>query len=216
MAYNKNNYQNNRLTSKQEKFVDAIMQGKSQYQSYIEAYPNAKNWKRNSVDCNASQLMDDTKIKQRLKELGWKDKKKVEWTRKRALEEINYVLDINKQDIERQQQGYEEEITIKQQELAEWVKLLTIENIDKEAVNKEIKAIVKQITALKQRRRVSAVNNNGILNAARVLNRMFGYDITKVEIQPQDQEKENMKELSIEELKAIAYANINRDNPNQS
>lgn len=216
MAYNKNNYQNNRLTSKQEAFVDAIMQGKSQYQAYIEAYPNAKNWKRNSVDCNASQLMDDTKIKQRLKELGWKDKKKVEWTRKRALEEINYVLDINKQDIERQQQGYEEEITIKQQELAEWVKLLTIENIDKEAVNKEIKSIVKQITALKQRRRVSAVNNNGILNAARVLNRMFGYDITKVEIQQPDQEKENMRELSIEELKAIAYANINRDNPEQS
>lgn len=216
MAYNKNNYQNNRLTSKQETFVDAIMQGKSQRQAYYTAYPKSRKWKETSVDCAAYQLMENIKVINRLKELGWKDKKKVEWTRKRALEEINYVLDINKQDIERQQQGYEEEITIKQQELAEWVKLLTIENIDKEAVNKEIKSIVKQITALKQRRRVSAVNNNGILNAARVLNRMFGYDITKVEIQQQDQEKENMRELSIEELKAIAYANINRDNPEQS
>lgn len=211
MAYNKDNYENNRLTPKQEKFVDGILEGKSQYQSYIEAYPNAKNWKRNSVDCNASQLMEDTKIKQRLKELGWKDKKKVEWTRKRALEEINYVLDINKQDIERQQEGFEEQLSIKEQQLQQLIDLLAIPGIDVKSVQETIKTTMQEISVMKQRRRISAVNINGILNAAKVLNRMFGYDITKVEIEANDEEKENMKSLSVEELKAIAYANLNKE-----
>lgn len=56
----------------------------------------------------------------------------------------------------------------------------------------------------------------GILNAAKVLNRMYGYDITKVEIQTEDSERENMKELSVEELRAIAYANLNRNNTAKS
>lgn len=58
-----------KLTPKQEKFIDGILEGKTQYQAYIEAYPKAKNWKRNSVDSLASQLMQNTKILQRLKEL---------------------------------------------------------------------------------------------------------------------------------------------------
>lgn len=35
---------------------------------------------------------------------------------------------------------------------------------------------------------------------------MFGYDITKVEIQQEDTERENLEQLSVEELRAIAYA----------
>ena len=58
-----------KLTPKQEKFVDGILQGKSQRQAYIEAYPKAKKWKETSVDSNASQLMENTKVLQRLKEL---------------------------------------------------------------------------------------------------------------------------------------------------
>lgn len=58
-----------KLTPKQEKFVDGILEGKTQYESYITAYPRAKKWKRNSVDSLASQLMQNTKIIQRLKEL---------------------------------------------------------------------------------------------------------------------------------------------------
>ena len=58
-----------KLTPKQEIFVDNILQGKTQYESYIAAYPRAKNWKRNAVDTQASQLMQNSKILVRLKEL---------------------------------------------------------------------------------------------------------------------------------------------------
>ena len=34
MAYNKNNYENNRLTPKQEKFVDEILQNNIEYEQH--------------------------------------------------------------------------------------------------------------------------------------------------------------------------------------
>ena len=209
MAYNKDNYDNQRLTPKQEIFVEEIAKGKSQYEAYTTAYPKSKKWKRNSVDSIASQLMQNTKIVHRLNELRKVTERQVEWTRKRALNEINYVLEMNRKDIERQNQGYEEELNLKQNELLEYAKLLTVENIDKTRLVKKIQNLTRDIAVLKQQRRVDKSNTAGILNAARVLNRMYGYDITKVEIDNRDEERENMEKLSVEELKAIAYANIN-------
>lgn len=58
-----------KLTPKQEVFVDNILQGKTQYESYITAYPRAKNWLRNTVDSRASVLMNNKKILKRLQEL---------------------------------------------------------------------------------------------------------------------------------------------------
>lgn len=69
MAYNKDNYDENRLTPKQELFVDNILEGKTQYEAYITAYPKAKNWLRNTVDSRASVLMNNKKIIKRLMEL---------------------------------------------------------------------------------------------------------------------------------------------------
>ena len=211
MAYNKNNYKNQRLSNNQEKFVEEILKGNTQYGAYIIAYPRAKNWKRNSVDCNASQLMEDTKIKQRLKELGYKDKKKVEWTRKKALETINNVMEMNNQDMIRINEAYDEELGLKEKELQDWVELLSVDNIDVQAVQKNIKRITSEIVNLKKQRRVNSVNTKGIYEGAKILNRMFGYDITKVEVTQVDEEKENMKSLSIEELKALAYANTKKE-----
>ena len=53
MAYNKDNYENNRLTPKQEKFVEEIAKGKTQRQAYLVAYPNSKNYKENTIDSRA-------------------------------------------------------------------------------------------------------------------------------------------------------------------
>ena len=39
---------------------------------------------------------------------------------------------------------------------------------------------------------------------------MFGLDVTKVEITSDDTSRNNIKQLSVEELKALAYANINK------
>ena len=69
MAYNKDNYDNNRLTDKQEKFIYAIMDGKSQREAYRQAYPKARKWKDASVDVAASQLLNNNKIIIRLEEL---------------------------------------------------------------------------------------------------------------------------------------------------
>lgn len=216
MAYNKDNYDNNRLTSKQEEFVYGIANGKTQYQAYIDAYPKAKKWKRESVDVAASQLLQNNKIIIRLEELNKIKKEKIAWTRDRALNEINYVLEMNKKDIERMNEGFQTEIDIKQKELLEYAKLLSVKNIDTQKVSMKIVEITNDIALLKQKRRTSGVNTAGILNAAKLLNRMYGYDITKVEVNPEDEERENMEKLSVEELKAIAYANINRSNTEES
>ncbi len=56
------------LTAKQEKFVQGIIQGKTQADAYRDAY-NCTNYTDNSVYVNSSKLMNDTKILQRINEL---------------------------------------------------------------------------------------------------------------------------------------------------
>ena len=58
----------NGLTQAQECFLQEYLKTSNGYQSYIKAYPNAKKWKRNSVDCKASLLLDNEKIQQRISE----------------------------------------------------------------------------------------------------------------------------------------------------
>lgn len=216
MAYNKDNYENHNLTPKQEKFIDGILQGKTQYESYIEAYPKAKKWTRNAVDVNAHVLMNDTKIKLRLQEMGWKDKTKVEWTRKKALETINRVIQLNNEDMERINNAYIRERQEQEAELVRLATLMTMEDIDKNAVIEKMRQVNERIVYLDKQPRINKTNIAGILESAKVLNRMFGLDITKVEINNSDDERENMKSLSKEELKAIAYANINGGNSKES
>lgn len=216
MAYNKDNYDSNKLTPKQEKFIEGILQGKTQYESYIEAYPTSKKWLRNSVDRNASVLMSDTKILQRLKEMGWKEQKQVEWTRKRALATINRVIELNNEDMERINNAYIRERQEQEAELVRLATLMTMEDIDKTAVAAKMRQVNKRIAQLDKQPRMNKTNINGILESAKVLNRMFGLDITKVEINSNDEERDNMKTLSKEELKAIAYANINAGNSEES
>ena len=210
MAYNKNNYEHNRLTPKQEKFVECILEGRTQYESYITAYPNAKNWERNSIDCNASQLMSDTKILQRLKELGWKDKEKIEWTRQKALETINYVMDMNKQDMERIAEACQTEIDIWEARLSSKGQEMinAIDNPSKQIqIAKEMQDITELIQKLKKQRRTNSTNIKGIFEGAKILNRMFGLDITKVEVKQVDEDREELNKLSAEELKKVLAMN---------
>ena len=57
-----------KLTPKQEKFIQNIIKGMSQREAYKDAY-NAENMKDESIDCNACKLFNDAKIKQRYEEL---------------------------------------------------------------------------------------------------------------------------------------------------
>lgn len=56
------------LTAKQEQFVQNIIQGMSQADAYRSAY-SCKNMTDNSIYVNASKLVADAKVAQRIKEL---------------------------------------------------------------------------------------------------------------------------------------------------
>ena len=57
------------VTRQQEIFLQAIMQGKTQHDAYIIAFPNARKWKAQAVDVNASKLMKNPAILLRYTEL---------------------------------------------------------------------------------------------------------------------------------------------------
>ena len=58
----------NKLTPKQETFVQGLFKGLSQREAYKAAY-NCQNMKDKDIDSNACQLANDTKVAQRLTEL---------------------------------------------------------------------------------------------------------------------------------------------------
>lgn len=204
MAYNKNNYENNRLTPKQQKFMEGILQGKTQRQAYLDAYPTAKKWTWNAIDVAANHMMENNKIKISLQKAGYKDKEKIEWTRQKALETINMVMDMNKEDMIRINETYDEELEAKYDELQSWIELLSYPNVDEKGVKKHIAQVQQQITNIKKQRRVNSVNTRGIYDGAKLLNRMFGLDITKVEIKQTDNnDKNEINKLSAEELRQI-------------
>ena len=211
MAYNKDNYENQRLTPKQEKFVEEILKGKTQYEAYRIAYPTSVNWTRNSVDVRASNLMDNSKIKLRLEEAGYKQEKKILWTRQKALETINYVMDMNKKDMERIDRAYEDEIQLLNAQIMELSQQMTQETDPRKiyGIAKGMQELTAEIALRNKQRRTNSTNARGIYEGAKILNRMFGYDITKVEISNEDTERDEMEKLTAEELRGI-LANVNK------
>lgn len=210
MAYNKDNYDEYKLTPQQELFVENILKGKTQYESYLIAYPKAKKWQRNTVDSRASVLMSNKKISKRLEEYGYKQEKKILWTRQKALETINYVMDMNRKDMERIEEAYRTEIDLLNAQLLELANRMPLAKTPQEAyrIGKEMQEITAEIASRNKQRRTNATNAHGIYEGAKILNRMFGYDITKVEINNEDTERDEMEKLSAEELRELI--NINK------
>lgn len=68
-----------RLTPKQEKYVQGLIQGLTQREAYKRAY-NAKNMSNNSIDREASLLLKNPKVSQRYEELHTKLLKSAEET----------------------------------------------------------------------------------------------------------------------------------------
>ena len=80
-----------KLTSKQELFAREIAKGTNQYQSFCIAYPlQGRNSKRESLDCNASQLANSTKIVQRVAKL-----------QNAALNHVKYDVEAHYLELER-------------------------------------------------------------------------------------------------------------------
>ena len=201
----KYNYRKVNLTSQQEAFVECIMEGKSYYESYITAYPKSKNWTRNAIQVAANHMMENERIRAKLEEYGWKDKTKVYWTRQKALETINYVMDMNRKDMERIERAYEDEIQILNAQILECSQAMTQETEPRKiyAIAKQMQELTAEIALRNKQRRTNSTNARGIYEGAKILNRMFGYDITKVEINTEDTEREEMEKLSAEELREL-------------
>lgn len=156
----------NKLTSAQEKFIQELIKGSTQRAAYKKAYPKRRNWKDGSIDCEASKLFKKPQIRQRYDELLQKfrsrEEEKSRWSREEAIKTLRFVVDKNKQEIERIQDAAEEELEL----LAEQIK------IEPERAN----ALIKEMIQKRKSRRISSIHNAGIVSAVAELNKMQGYN----------------------------------------
>ena len=83
------------LTPKQEKFCQNIVKGMSQADAYRDAY-NTDNQKDETIWCNASKLMNDTKVIQRVKELTEETVKDIKYEIEDCFRETDEILQLAK------------------------------------------------------------------------------------------------------------------------
>ena len=82
-----------RLTPKQEKFVNALVSGMSQREAYLSAY-NVQRMKPESIDVAACRVLKVPKVSLRHDELMAEAAKAACWTRERAIRDLLEVRDI--------------------------------------------------------------------------------------------------------------------------
>ena len=87
------------LTTKQEIFVQRLLEGYSQREAYKFAY-NCEKMKDESIDIEASKLFNNPKISLRYQELLDEYKEKAKWNRSKAEEKLMWLLDKSQEDIE--------------------------------------------------------------------------------------------------------------------
>ena len=92
------------LTSKQEKFIQALVAGKSQREAYKEAY-NAAKMKDKTIDERASVLFKNDKVKTRYNELLEEHKNKALYTREEMVNDLIWIKEKAKEDIKDPKKG---------------------------------------------------------------------------------------------------------------
>jgi phage terminase small subunit len=80
------------LTAKQEHFAQCIADGMTQADAYRTSY-GADKMKDSSIHVNASKLMSDAKISQRVAELRDQLATKALWSRQKSVEALLNVMD---------------------------------------------------------------------------------------------------------------------------
>ena len=93
------------LTSKQEKFIQALVAGKSQRQAYKEAY-NAAKMKDETIDTRACELLKNSKVKARYDELLEEHKNKALYTREEMVNDLIWIKEKAKEDITNPKKGW--------------------------------------------------------------------------------------------------------------
>jgi hypothetical protein len=81
------------MTPKQEKFAQCIADGMNQADAYRAAY-DASNMKDSSIYVNASKLLSDTKVAQRVQELKEQLSSKALWTRADSVRALETAMRI--------------------------------------------------------------------------------------------------------------------------
>ena len=92
------------LTQRQEKFVRALIAGKSQRQAYKEAY-NAAKMKDETIDVRACELLKNSKVKARYNELLEEHKNKALYTREDMVNDLIWIKEKAKEDIKNPKKG---------------------------------------------------------------------------------------------------------------
>ena len=89
-----------RLTPKQELFVQGIISGLSQRQAYRQAYPSANKWRDNVVDNKASELLKNGEVLVRYRELLKQFSNMSLWSREQAFNEYEWLKNKARASIE--------------------------------------------------------------------------------------------------------------------
>ena len=80
------------LTPKQEMFCQEFVKTGNASQSYRIAYPKSVNWKDESVNCEASKLMVNTKVLQRVQELQTKQEEKHDISKDKIVNRLKEII----------------------------------------------------------------------------------------------------------------------------
>lgn len=89
-----------KLTSKQELFVQGIISGLSQRQAYRQAFSTSKKWKDSTVDVKASELLQNGKVLVRYRELLKQFSNMSLWSREQAFNEYEWLKNKARASIE--------------------------------------------------------------------------------------------------------------------
>lgn len=84
------NLKGNKLTPKQEKFCQAIRNGKNYSDAYRESY-DTNNMKMETINRNAFELFQNNKIKARIAELQRLVEEKICYTAKQSFDKLNEI-----------------------------------------------------------------------------------------------------------------------------
>ncbi len=200
MSNKENSYKrNNKLTQQQETFCIEVAKGNTQTEAYLIAYPKSKKWQKEAVWVQASILSSKKKIQDKIDELKEDTQKDVTWTRKQVLANLDYILWQHKSNILRKEIIYNDMLDEKYKAFEKYI---NTENADEQKIEK-MKNEIRQIELQKN---TSPVDIKGILSVIQVINKMQGYNIVKEpEEENNDTIEEYRKQLSIEELKTLAY-----------
>lgn len=91
-----------KLTPKQELFVQGIIAGLSQRQAYRKAFPNSEKWKNSAVDSAASRLLQNSKVLARYRVLLKQFSNMSLWSREQAFNEYEWLKNKAKASIDQE------------------------------------------------------------------------------------------------------------------